>query len=135
MYDFETFLRTVATSAWPRPMQSDRESCVTYCWFVTFPRMIEEPLDALQEVVGAAAEEGMQQAKRDAGADSGSARPRITLRTIDPLHMLLCVDVPSDDQLNSWLVASTWALRTLNERHAIADLQGLPRRFWLILNM
>lgn len=133
MQDFETYLGTVAASSWPRAMQSERDEFVSYHWAATLSEPLTAPVESIEDAVCAAADEGVRKAESEAGMKPSAMRSRVRLRKIDDIHILVRVDVEKEDRVNSWLVASSWALRALDERAAIADLQGIPRRYWLIL--
>jgi hypothetical protein len=61
--------------------------------------------------------------------------PLVKLVVVDPMHVLahIVTRQPEKDITDAGMIAMTQVLRGLDTEWGIEDLQGIPKRFWLLL--
>jgi hypothetical protein len=136
MYAIDSTLAGVAASLvarWEKLPGSPERVRQTWIVMLTAAQdgLAAELLDALR----AAAEEGLTRAEEEAHLARSVLRPHVQVAAIDEQNVLIQIEVahPSQDQVNSWLVVSSWVLRRLDAELGISSVYGIAKKHWLIL--
>lgn len=122
----------LAAQSWPKPNPvADDPAAVQFTWIVRFRHSPSRvTMDWYEELERELTSETQRQI-----AEGRPTEPSVHVRVslVDDVRVLVHIELrDAEDPPNAWLSASAWALRLLNAREEIDELQGIPKHFWLI---
>ncbi len=102
------------------------------CWTVTLAAEVSDvdsvqSLDTMSEAATAIVHSSLVRKGEDAGLQEVC---KVEVAVVDSMHLILVVSTRKADRDREYLGAAGAAMRALDAKHPIADVQGIPRRFW-----
>ena len=136
----EGYVAQFAAYCWPPivPVE-DNVDRVRRSWVLRLAQPLPADVDA--KAVGLRMEERAQKKIKEAlgpyysGDELEPSFPWVKLVVVDPVHALahIVTRQPEKDITDAGMIAVAQVLRGLDEEWDIEDLQGIPKRFWLLL--
>ena len=136
----EGYVAQFAAHCWPPivPVE-DNVDRVRRSWVLRLAQPL--PADVDVKAVGQRMEERAQKKIKEAlgpyysGGELEPSFPWVKLVVVDPMHALahIVTRQPEKDITDAGMIAIAQVLRGLDEEWVIEDLQGIPKRFWLLL--
>jgi hypothetical protein len=136
----EEYVAQFAAHCWPPivPVE-DSADRVRRSWVLRLAQPLPSDVDV--KAVGQRMEKRAQKKIKEAlgsyysGDELEPSFPWVKLVVVDPMHALahIVTRQPEKDITDAGMIAIAQVLRGLDEEWVIEDLQGIPKRFWLLL--